>query len=136
MIYYLTGNKTLRGFGIYTEIICLTVTWDFCLNMLNIYFVGNKWVKIDNSTFAYIKINGTDDGRYSVLLKKQPRHRYHSKLVIQNTQVSDSGTYKCRVGVRWSAVIERQYRVHVQGKLQKHQWYLYTYIFITMADQG
>lgn len=70
-------------------------------------------MKIDNSTSAHMQINGTDDGRYSIYLTKQSGHRYHSKLVIRNTQASDSGIIKCRV----NGVEERQFKVNVQGML-------------------
>ncbi|CAC5380213.1 unnamed protein product [Mytilus coruscus] len=73
---YLTGNEVLRGCGMGLEI------------------VGGKWVRIDNSTSAHIKINGTDDGRYSIYFTKRSRLRYGSKLVIRNTQASDSWNYK------------------------------------------
>ncbi|XP_052064975.1 scavenger receptor cysteine-rich type 1 protein M130-like [Mytilus californianus] len=76
-----------------------------------------EWVRIDNSTSAHIKINGNDDGRYSIYFTKRSGLRYGSKLVIRNTQASDSGIIKCRVNVRWSTVIERQFRVHVQEYL-------------------
>lgn len=87
---------------------------------------------MDSSTSAHSKIYHTNDGRYSIYLKQQPGHRYSSKLVIQNTQASDSGIYKCRVNVRWSAVIERHYRVHVQGKLNKNIYGTYIHISILM----
>ncbi|CAC5372557.1 unnamed protein product [Mytilus coruscus] len=78
-----------------------------------------EWVRIDNSTSAKIIRNSTENGRYLIFVKIRQRRRgdtYNSKLVIRNTQASDSGIIKCRVNVRGSAVIERQFKVNVQVK--------------------
>ncbi|CAC5380215.1 unnamed protein product [Mytilus coruscus] len=58
-------------------------------------------------------INGTDDGRYYIYFKKQSGLRYDSKLVIRNTQASDSGIIKCRV----NGIAERQFKVNVEESL-------------------
>ncbi|XP_052064963.1 egg peptide speract receptor-like [Mytilus californianus] len=75
-----------------------------------------EWVRIENSTSAKVIRNNTDDGRYLIFVKRRQRRRgdtYNNKLVIRNTQASDSGVIKCRVNVRGSAVIERQFKVNV-----------------------
>ncbi|CAC5411864.1 PRSS12 [Mytilus coruscus] len=76
-----------------------------------------EWVRIENSTSAKIIRNSTEDGRYLIFIKRRQRRRgdtYNSKLLIRNTKASDSGIIKCRVNVRGSAVIERQFKINVQ----------------------
>lgn len=72
------------------------------------------WERIDNITFAKITINASEDSRYSIGLRKWPGQQYTSKLLIRNTQASDSGIFTCRVNAGRSTALERQFKIHVQ----------------------
>lgn len=107
-------------------------------------FAFVKWVRIDNSTSAKIIRNNTENGQYLIIVKRrQPRRgdTYNYKLVIRNTQATDSGVIKCRVNIKGSAVIERQFKVNAEDKLNINKisafffMYIYLHISINSAKQ-
>lgn len=63
-------------------------------------------------------MNASEESKYSVGLRKWPAQQYTSKLLIRNTQSTDSGIYRCRVNAGRSTALERQFKVHVQGILK------------------
>ncbi|XP_063399061.1 neurotrypsin-like [Mytilus trossulus] len=72
------------------------------------------WEKIDSITSEKITINVIGNSRYSIGLRKWPDQQYTSKLLIRNTEASDSGIFKCRVDAGGTKVLERQFKVSVQ----------------------
>lgn len=80
------------------------------------FFIHGQWERKDSITSTNTTINASEVNRYSIRLGKWPNQQYTSKLLIRNTQASNSGIFRCRVNAGGSTVFERQFKVSVQGK--------------------